>query len=389
MSKQERLSSGCSLSDIEGKRIVVADDSDQHRAFLTAQSRARGMLLGLALGDTLGTAHGTPPAGGVLRAGVSTQLACFTAEGILRAMVRSSHKGICHPPSVVLHAYCRWAAVQGIETEKMRRHWAPSGNSTAWPDGWLAHVPALAERRGSAPATVTALSRIGEGPERMATPSRGWHALARTLPVAIAGMNGVAQAGEIAALTHGDAAARSATTRAAFLVHYLLTHPAVPNRPAPQAIRAALGRLPSAGLQLADEGHDSHDSLLAALQQALDQPGDARRLARLAPDATAPAALLGALYVTASFPARADVGAALGFAASAPYPDSVACVTGALLGAAHGVEALPVDLSSRHELAWVLDTLARDLLTEAATSPSGTAYTAAWDPTWLPRYPAW
>ncbi|SOE56832.1 hypothetical protein SAMN05446589_1101 [Streptomyces sp. OV198] len=130
-------------------------------------------MLGLAIGDTLGAARGKPPASGSLRAGVSTQLACFTAEGVIRAMVRGSHKGICHPPGVVLHAYCRWAALQGIEVERMRRRWASAKNGEAWPDGGLAGVHVLAERRGSAPATLTALSRIEDPHEQTATASRG------------------------------------------------------------------------------------------------------------------------------------------------------------------------------------------------------------------------
>lgn len=83
------------------------------------------------------------------------------------------------------------------------------------------------------------------------------------------------------------------------------------------------------------------------------------------------------------------MGAALRFAARAPDGDSVACMTGALLGAAHGFEALPVDLVSRHELAWVLDCLAHDLLTPFADSPAGDGYSSGWDPHWSARYPGW
>ncbi len=81
--------------------------------------------------------------------------------------------------------------------------------------------------------------------------------------------------------------------------------------------------------------------------------------------------------------------AALRFASGAPDGESVACVAGALLGAAHGVEALPAQLVSRHELAWVLDTLARDLLCTVTSSPGGDEYTAGWDPRWSERYPGW
>lgn len=377
----------------EGERHVpLPHEKDHQRDLFARQSRVRGMMLGLALGDTLGGARGALPADGPLRAGVSTQLACFTAEGIIRAQVRGHHKGICYAPGVVLHAYSRWAFLQGIETERMRRRWNSHGGA-GWPDGWLAGVPALAERRGSAPATVAALSRIEEGEERMATPSRGCHALTRSLPVAVTGSGGIAQAGALAALTHGDPAAQSATVHAAVLAHHCLTHPAPERGPSSpsggtvrEALNAGVAALPAEDRRLTEH---EHGRLTAALRHAADEPADAESLARLAPDATAPSALLGGLYAAASFPGRADFRAALEFAAHAPDGDSVACVTGALLGAVHGVEALPVDLVGRHELAWVLDTLARDLVLELDDSPSGGEYVPGWDPHWWQRYPGW
>ncbi|MFE2699520.1 ADP-ribosylglycohydrolase family protein [Streptomyces mirabilis] len=373
------------------------EEPEQQREVLkekAAASRVRGMMLGLALGDTLGAARGKLPADGPLRAGVSTQLACFTAEGTIRAWVRGEHKGICHPPSVVWHAYCRWAALQGIEVERMRQRWAHGDE--VWPNGWLAQVPVLAERRGSAPATLTALSKTEQGNLGMPTTSRGCHALTRTLPVAVVGAaHGSAQAAqlarEIAALTHGDPAAQSAAAHAAVLVNHCLTStPEMQDSlfgkqsQVQQALLNGIRALPDADPGLTA---DEHDRLTTALRQAKDRPADAGRLAKLAPDATASSALLGGLYVAASFPDRAQVNVALRFAAGAPDGDSVGCVTGALLGAAHGVEALPVNLLSRHELAWVLDTLARDLIAQLTDSPSGSEYTTGWDPHWWDRYP--
>ncbi|KUJ38408.1 ribosylglycohydrolase [Streptomyces sp. NRRL F-5122] len=349
-----------------------------------APSRVRGLLLGLALGDTLGAAQDTLPTTGPLRAGVSTQLACFTAEGTIRAFVRGDHKGISSPPGVVWHAYCRWAALQGIEAVRMRHRWAGGSAGEAWPDGWLAQVPVLAERRGSAPSTVAALSKIELGAG--VTPSRGCHALTRTIPLAVAAAGGdpqywVRQAREVAALTHGDRAAHAAAAHATALVQHCLIGERVLD-----SLQAGLCALPSLDQDLTD---DEHNRLTAVLRQTKDQTADVRRLAQLAPDATAPSALLGGLYVAASFPLRTDLAAALSFAASAPDGDSVACVAGALLGAVHGAEALPVDLVSRHELAWVLDTLARDLVAQLTDRPSGTEYNSGWDPHWWGRYPGW
>ncbi|WP_405464295.1 ADP-ribosylglycohydrolase family protein [Streptomyces jietaisiensis] len=383
-----------------------------------ARSRVRGLLLGLALGDTLGSARGTLPAHDVLRAGVSTQLACFTAEGTIRALVRGEHKGVCHPPSVLWHAYCRWAALQGLETERMRERWASASAGQAWPDGWLSRVPALALRRGTAPATVAALSQDRQGStDRPTTSSRGCHALTRTLPLAAvaAGKDPAywtERAYEVAALTHGDRAAWSATAQAVVLLGHCLT-----STPAEGLAFGPHGRGDHDGTQVREALREglrlleatasdptrspdptrapdptsarAREALDAAFREAAEHPADARRLARLAPDATAPSALLGAVYVAASFPERARLGEALRFAAGAPDGDSVACVTGALLGAVHGAEALPVDLVARHELAWVLDTLAHDLVAQLADSPSGSEYVRGWDPHWWGRYPGW
>ncbi|MEU9247114.1 ADP-ribosylglycohydrolase family protein [Streptomyces sp. NPDC048385] len=117
--------------------LDVAPEPEVQTEFLRekwAASRVRGLLLGLAVGDTLGAARGKLPADVSLRAGVSTQLACFTAEGTIRAFVRGDHKGVCSPSGVVWHAYRRWAALQGIE---LLDH-PESGQGGAWPDGWLA-----------------------------------------------------------------------------------------------------------------------------------------------------------------------------------------------------------------------------------------------------------
>jgi ADP-ribosylglycohydrolase len=350
------------------------------------------MMLGLALGETVGSARGTVAPTGPLWAGVGTQLACFTAEGVVRAQVRNDHKGICYAPGVVLHAYCRWAYLQGVETRKMLARWNSPGDRP-WPDGWLAGVPTLAERRGSAPATVAALSRVDEGEEAMATPSRGAHALTRSLPVAVTGVQGIALVDALAGLTHGDRAARGAAVHATLLTRHCLTHP-IPHRSpyAPfdgvlrEALDAGLSALPSEARSLTEQ---EHDRLRAAFHQAVEAPADPAHLARLAPDATAPAALLGGIYAAASFPHPADLRSAMAFAATAPAGDSVACVTGALLGAAHGAESLPTDLVTRHELAWVLDTLARDLVLQFDDPPSGSEYVEGWDPHWWNRYPGW
>ncbi|MBM2618758.1 ADP-ribosylglycohydrolase family protein [Actinoplanes sp. LDG1-06] len=287
---------------------------------------ARGCILGLLLGDALGAAKegaATKTAGAATKATSAGQLACFTVEGIIRASVRASHHGgISHPPGVVWNAYLRWATIQGIPGVPARDK-----------NGWLAHVPALAERRGSAPATVAALQGITE------RTSTGAHALTRTLPaglVALWGMDAARLAHGIAATTHADEAADV----------------------------AAMGA-----------------TAVAALAQGrkveIDLPEKK--------DERAVSALAGGIAILRAFPRPDQVRDAL-VAAVAKGPH-VATVAGALLGTAHGVDALPVDWVSRLELAWVGDVLARDLVAEFEEHPSGSEYEPAPDGRWWNRYP--
>lgn len=81
-----------------------------------------------------------------------------------------------------------------------------------------------------------------------------------------------------------------------------------------------------------------------------------------------------------------------GRACAAPDGDSVAAVAGALLGALHGLEALPVALISRLELGWVVDALARDLAlqvreNQAGDGWKGDGYEEPLDPWWDTKYP--
>lgn len=346
------------LSDVEQKERV------------TQLSKIRGCILGLVLGDALGATGGAVPPSGPLSATSAGQLACFTVEGTIRASVRGNHKGICHPPGVVWHAYHRWAALQGIPGV---RHWKEGD----WPDGWLAQVPALGARRGAAPATVTALRRGEQGSiDAPVGSSVGAHGLTRSLPAAFCPQWGPSPgryAAEVAALTHGPEAIETAEV-AATIIHHLWQRTDIPT-----AVHQALTERQGTVTKALEE----------ALAAARSRPQQLTELARLAPDERACSALAGAVYVTCSLPDPGRITEALLFAASAGDHGHTATVTGALLGAAYGVAALPADLLSRLELVWVADTLARDLVAEQLDSPSGGDYRPGDDPHWWNRYPGW
>lgn len=348
----------------------------EHRFILATsfESRVRGLLLGIALGESLGRARGTLPDTSVIRSGVATQLAAFTAEGLIRAQVRRHLKGTCHPASVLWHSYLRWAVGQNIGDvvasleENFRHH--------DWSDGWLSQVPALQERRGSAPTTIVALASGRPGTAAQpASNSAGAHGLVRVLPaaalIAILDRDELTQqVEEYVSLTHGADEARWASAGAVAIAAQSLT----------------TGQDPASAL---------HETRLAEMGTYIDRarweahntPRDKGTLARIAPRPTCENALSAAVYVTNSYPGPDSVEDALQFAASAPHGASAAAVTGALLGAAHGADVLPVRLVARHELVWPLDRLGRDLARQVTDNPAGTESWPPYDANWPTRYP--
>jgi ADP-ribosylglycohydrolase len=146
------------IRDVRAVRPGAIETAEQER-WVSHHSRHDGLsgirlhasLLGGAYGDSLGAEIeflsldairrkfpdgilDLPPHQG-LRGAITddTQMTLFTAEGLIRAHVRGSLKGICHPPSVVHHALLRWYRTQGgkprVETDDVgliseQRLWA-------------------------------------------------------------------------------------------------------------------------------------------------------------------------------------------------------------------------------------------------------------------------
>lgn len=146
------------ISDVRAVRPGAIETAEQER-WVSHRARNYGLpgirlhasLLAGAYGDSLGAEieflsldairrrfpdgiSDLPPHQG-LRGAITddTQMTLFTAEGLIRAHVRGTLKGICHPPSVVHNALLRWYRTQGgkprVETDNVgliadRRLWS-------------------------------------------------------------------------------------------------------------------------------------------------------------------------------------------------------------------------------------------------------------------------
>ena len=172
--------------------------------------RIKGCLLGGAVGDALGAPieflewntiqakfglQGIvdfAPAYGITGAITDdTQMMLFTAEGLLRAYVRGSSRGICHVPSVIHHALLRWLMTQGYQSF-----------TRVSLDGWLVNERALWARRAPGNTCISAL-KAGQYLGFLAeNNSKGCGAVMRVAPCAFFG-NAFDYATESGRLTHG------------------------------------------------------------------------------------------------------------------------------------------------------------------------------------------
>jgi len=366
-------------------------NKDNYDVSLT--SRIRGLVLGLALGDAVGSKASDVPKTGALEAGVATQLAAWTVEGTLRHFTRY---GPLVPglTDIGLYAYQRWAVLRGIKPST-QDNWWPFLSPEDSPEhaairGWLVDEPLMSLSRGNSPATEKAL-RTGS-----AVSSAGCQAMLRVLPVAATAHmlhgywdvardpNRQAKAEEwargLALLTHDDGERQNTSVLAVRILAECLGTSDSLTTAIEQVVR--------------DFEVPVKDSIAASVQAGLTAPCVPQTLEKLAADKTSWSALAGGIYVALSFPAEDTVAEAIEFAGWAPDGDSVAAVAGAILGSRYGYEALPAQWVGRLELGWVLDRLAVDLSAEVHERQGGKAWkddgyapTRTLDPWWDTKYP--
>jgi ADP-ribosyl-[dinitrogen reductase] hydrolase len=372
--------------------LPARDESPDHTATL---SRVRGCLLGGAVGDALGApveflslreirakfgpsgVREYAPAYGRLGAITDdTQMTLFTAEGLLRAAVRAESKGICHPPSVVHHAYIRWLATQGVTPKASI---AQSRTPGEWPDGWLIQRRELWSPRAPGNTCLSALSSAVSLGELPTNDSKGCGTVMRVAPVGLlyspSSSDGYSRAFEmgvdVSRLTHGHRTGCLAGGFFAQLIAHALVLDGRPLRGAIDEVREVL------------RSQEDYGEVLRAVDQAVrladtGEEATPERIESLGGGWIAEEALAIALY--AALMARDfEHGVRLAVNHSGDS-DSTGSLVGNLLGAMWGVEAIPQRWLDQLELRDVIDEVARDVA--SLRSGQGTGGMEA-------RYPGW
>jgi ADP-ribosyl-[dinitrogen reductase] hydrolase len=314
--------------------------------------RVLGCLLGGALGDALGypvefmSAERIAARGAVVPGTLfsdDTQMTLFVTEGLIRAKQRWNDRGLCDPVAVVSRALLRWYATQtGGELDE----WA----------GWLVTERGLHANRAPGTTCLSALAALAAGGDAgtVAAPpnhSKGCGAVMRAAPFGLA-MDTRARAFELArdsgVVTHGHP---SGYLAGAYLT--ALTWDLSRGATLPAALAAA------DALLVAERGHAELASALAAARSERGRPTVAD-LERIGGGWVGEEALAIALRCVLAH--DGDIADTLWLAANhGGDSDSTASIAGNLLGAMHGVAALPAAWLAQLELRDIVERLGRDL----------------------------
>jgi ADP-ribosyl-[dinitrogen reductase] hydrolase len=333
-----------------------------------AEHRLLGCLLAGAVGDALGAnvefddlatirrrfgpdgvtaATGYPgghwPPGAVTD---DTQMTLFTADGLLRALVRGREKGIVHPPTMLWHAYLRWLHTQGDG-------WA--GIVARTPGvarrSWLVAEPRLHAARAPGTTVLAALrsGRMGtvEGP---INDSKGCGGVMRAAPAGVVSPTPFQLGVDLAAITHGHPSGYLAAGFLAATVAGLLRGAGLP-----AAVDAATAELVA---------RPGHQEVLAAVEAArrlagAGWPFEPEALQGLGAGWVAEEALaIGLACALAAPDLRSGLLAAVNHGGDS---DSTGSIAGNLLGAALGAGAVPTDLRAGLVEGDLVERMAADL----------------------------
>ncbi len=334
---------------------------------LPLTQRCRGCLLGGAVGDALGAPvefmeiaqiqrrfgpggvrDFAPAYGRVGAVTDDTQMTLFTAEGLLRAATRLAGRGICHPPTVVHHAYLRWLKTQGENPDLEPQ---TDLNWHVATDGWLVNIPALWSRRGPGNTCLSALRNAQQIGQPATNNSKGCGGVMRVAPVGlVAHREHAFELGRAtAALTHGHPSGSLSAGFLALLIEEIVSG---------VSIQAAIN---TAKLCLVTQ--PKHEEVLQAVEKAEELAKSAashHSVETLGQGWVAEEALSIALYCTLAAPSLEE---AIVLAVNhSGDSDSTGAITGNICGALYGMAAIPAHwlrtLELRDEITQIADDLA-------------------------------
>jgi len=341
------------------------------------EDRIKGCLLGGAVGDALGApvefmslseikrtfgnqgvtdyskAHGR-------RGAITddTQMTLFTAEGLLRAHTRKSSR----TASVVRHAYIRWLNTQGEKSE--------SKYNGVW-DGWLYRIPELHSRRAPGNSCLSALRshKIGKM-ENPINDSKGCGGVMRIAPVGLFyddPLEAFEVGCEIAAVTHGHPTGYLVSGCLTAIISFILSGHSL-DESIKEAVRI---------LKAKEDSEECVEAINTALRLVRDQNPTPNTVENIGEGWIAEEALAISIYCALCYENDFTQGVLLAVNHGGDS-DSTGAITGNILGALLGKNAIPNEWLDELELRNVIEEISSDLNIKFKDEDS-----------WRDKYPGW
>ena len=338
----------------------------------TVKNRFLGCLLGGAVGDAMGAPveflsrseilrqfgdsglTGYAEAyGGIGKITDDTQMTLFTAEGLLRAVVRERERGIASFEGVTAHAYLRWLLTQGIQ---------PTCHMDITDDncGWLFRHRELHSRRAPGNTCISALREMQSLGEPATNTSKGCGGVMRVAPVGLFGWSmgwrdnpqrTFKLAAELAALTHAHPTGYLTAGVLAVIIQALIDG---------LSMTEGLGAA-KALLKSEPDHHETLQALELAEELAATSLPNHEAIKRLGQGWIAEEAL--AISVYCSLVAKTFKHGVIMAVNHDGDSDSTGAITGNLLGVMLGVKAISEDWREPLELRDTIVEIAGDLFT--------------------------
>ncbi len=325
-------------------------------------SHIAGCLLGGAVGDALGgpvefysladilkkfgpsgvTGYTSLNDEGLAEFTDDTQMTLFTAEGLLIARQRGGYT----PKEAIYRAYLRW-----LRTQNMRPS-GPTGELTR--EGWLLGIQAMWKIKAPGNTCITALTSGHAGsPENPINESKGCGGIMRVAPIGLvfSGEAAFEQACAAASLTHGNPSGYLSAGTFSQIIAEILQGKDL--REAIQASRVTLGRWPGC--------EDTMYAINSALEAAVKSSPIPQTIEAFGGGWVGEEALAISLYCALVYPDDFKSAVLLAVNHSGDS-DSTGAITGNLMGALLGREAIPPEWINNLELHQEIERIAQEIL---------------------------
>lgn len=324
---------------------------------------------------------------GVAEISDDTQMSLFTANGVLFCFTRyATHSVLASPADYVRDSYIEWLQTQTGEIDYTKCHY-----------NWIREVKGLHTKRAPGSTCLTAIQELTNHKE-VVNNSKGCGGIMRVAPLALFAANPTYQtdspsyivdyakeAGKIAALTHKHPLGYIPAAFLSALIQQLIPYSYV----TPFLLRRCIENCITIILEIYPE-HQLHIEYIKqlvnkAINLSNSNSNDVEAISQLGEGWVAEETLAIALYCVLKYHDDFEK-AIIASVNHSGDSDSTGAVTGNLLGALLGYDAIPDYYKENLELRWLIEEIATDLATDIPVGEYMDCYDTTEKRLWMKKY---